>query len=243
VATETVLVHPNQAKARSKATKTAIVLLLVVSSVLAVVVTAGGWNRLAGAKVALVFFIAVYLVMAYYVARWSRGTLALAAALGLLFLVFTVVAAPGWFARSKEGFDDPLLPAQILGLLVVILVPLQLLLVVFSLRGFNQKWNIEVAVPREEAEGGIDPDNFDSQGNRLDRRSDEQLDADEDEEYVDEEAHGRDTGQDAGDTDAALATGEPQDEASGTDADSPEEATAADNDTPADRGDPQAGGR
>jgi hypothetical protein len=62
------------------------------------------------------------------------------------------VAAPAWFARDKTGFDVPLLDPAILGLLTVIIVPVQILLVLFSMRGFQQKWNVEIEVPADEAD-------------------------------------------------------------------------------------------
>ena len=79
-------------------------------------------------------------------ARWNRGVLPVAAALAVLFMVIAIVAAPGWFERDKAGFDDPALEPGILGLLTLILIPVQLLLIAFALRGFNQEWNVEVEV-------------------------------------------------------------------------------------------------
>ena len=64
----------------------------------------------------------------------------------ILFAVVAAVAGPAWFERDKAGFDDPALEPAILGLLTVILVPVQLLLVAFAMRGFQQQWNIEVEV-------------------------------------------------------------------------------------------------
>jgi hypothetical protein len=81
--------------------------------------------------------------------NWNRGVLPVAAALAILFAVIAAVAAPAWFARDKTGFDDPALEASILGLLTAILVPVQLLLIAFAMRGFAQKWNVEVEVARE----------------------------------------------------------------------------------------------
>ena len=90
--------------------------------------------------------------MAYYVTRWNRGVLPVAAALAVLFMVIAIVAAPGWFERDKAGFDDPALEPGILGLLTLILIPVQLLLIAFALRGFNQEWNVEVEVGGGESE-------------------------------------------------------------------------------------------
>jgi hypothetical protein len=149
---DTVLVHPNRDKAESKATRAVVVLLLVTSAVLILVVTAGGWSELQGAQIVAIGYIVVYLVMAFYVARWNRGVLPVAAALAILFAVVAAVAAPAWFERDKAGFDDPGLDPSMLGLLTAIIVPVQLLLIAFAMRGFQQQWNVEVEVaPGDEA--------------------------------------------------------------------------------------------
>ena len=67
-------------------------------------------------------------------------------------MVVAIVAAPGWFERDKDGFEDPALAPGILGLLTLILIPVQLLLIAFALRGFNQEWNVEVEVGGGESE-------------------------------------------------------------------------------------------
>jgi lysylphosphatidylglycerol synthetase-like protein (DUF2156 family) len=149
---DTVLVHPNREKAESRATRAVVVLLLVTSAVLILVVTAGGWSELQGAQIISIGYIIVYLVMAFYVARWNRGVLPVAAALAILFAVVAAVAAPAWFERDKAGFDDPGLDPSMLGLLTAIIVPVQLLLIAFAMRGFQQQWNVEVEVaPGDEA--------------------------------------------------------------------------------------------
>ncbi len=147
-----VIVHPNRQGAEAKATKAAIILLLVASAAVTAVITFGGWSKLEGAQMWAIFYIVIYLVMAYFVAQWNRGVLPVAAALAILFAVVALVAAPAWFDRDKVGFADPALPPGILGLLTAILVPLQILLIAFAMRGFAQKWNIEVEVTRDEAD-------------------------------------------------------------------------------------------
>jgi hypothetical protein len=144
--------HPNRDKPESKATKAAVTLLLLTSAGLTLVITLGGWEALQGAEAGAIAYIIIYLVMAYYVTRWNRGVLPVAAALAVLFMVIAIVAAPGWFARDKEGFDDPALEPGILGLLTLILIPVQLLLIAFALRGFNQEWNVEVEIGGGETE-------------------------------------------------------------------------------------------
>ena len=147
---DVILDHPNREKASSKAARAIVVLLLLVSALLIFVVTAGGWAELQGAQIISIGYIVVYLVMAFYVARWNRGVLPVAAALAVLFAVVAAVAAPAWFERDKAGFDDPGLDPSMLGLLTAIIVPVQLLLIAFAMRGFQQQWNVEVEVAPDE---------------------------------------------------------------------------------------------
>jgi lysylphosphatidylglycerol synthetase-like protein (DUF2156 family) len=147
-----VIVHPNRQGAEARATRGAVILLLVASAAVTAVITIGGWSKLEGAQMWAIFYILIYLVIAYFVAQWNRGVLPVAAALAILFAVVAVVAAPAWFDRDKAGFADPALPPGILGLLTAILVPLQLLLIAFAMRAFAQKWNIEVEVTKDEAD-------------------------------------------------------------------------------------------
>jgi presenilin-like A22 family membrane protease len=149
---DTVVIHPNRDKAESKVTRAAVVFLLVTSAGLVLVVTLGGWSVLQGAQVVSFAYVVVFVVMAFFVARWNRGVLPVAAAIAILFAVVAAVAAPAWFERDKAGFDDPTLEPSILGLLTLILVAVQLLLILFAMRGFQQQWNVEVEVTREEAE-------------------------------------------------------------------------------------------
>ena len=153
-ASSLVIHHPNREKPESKATKAAVVLLLVTSAALTAIVTFGGWDALQGAQPAAIFYILVYALMGYYVANWNRGVLAVAAALAILFAVMAAVAAPAWFDRDKAGYEDPTVPPGILGLLTLILVPVQILLIAFSLRGFQQEWNVEVEVARDDLPSG-----------------------------------------------------------------------------------------
>ena len=146
-----VLEHPNREKAESKATKAVVILLLITAAALILIVTIGGWAQLQGAQIVSFVYVVIYLVMAYYVSRWNRGVLPVAAALAILFSVIAAVAGPAWFDRDKPGFDDPTLDPSMLGLLTLILVPVQLLLAAFAMRGFQQQWNVEVEVSNEEA--------------------------------------------------------------------------------------------
>jgi lysylphosphatidylglycerol synthetase-like protein (DUF2156 family) len=148
---EKVLHHPNRDKAESKATRAVVILLLLTSAMLIAVVTLGGWSELQGAQIISIGYVIVYVVMAFFVARWNRGVLPVAAGLAILFAVVAAVAGPAWFERDKAGFNDPALDPSILGLLTIILVPVQLLLVAFAMRGFQQQWSVEVEVARDDA--------------------------------------------------------------------------------------------
>lgn len=144
-----VLERPNRAKAGSKITKAIVVLLLLVSAGLMIVISVGGWNTLVGAKPLQVAYIVLYLMLAFFVARWTRGALPVTAALAVILLTFAAVSAPAWFDRNKVGFTNPTLDEDILGLLTAILVPVQLLLAAFAMRGFAQAWNVEVERPAD----------------------------------------------------------------------------------------------
>ncbi|MFL5887218.1 MAG: hypothetical protein ACJ77M_19275 [Thermoleophilaceae bacterium] len=150
MAEEVRVFHPNREKASSKAAKSAVVLLLLVSAGLVAIVTIGGWSVEQGAQLISVFYVIVYCAMAYYIARWQRGVLPVAAALAILLGVVAAVAVPGWFDRDKSGYQDPTLPASLLGLFTVLIVPIQLLLIAFAMRAFQQQWNVEVEMSEEE---------------------------------------------------------------------------------------------
>jgi hypothetical protein len=136
--------RPNRRKASSKVTRAIVVLLLLVSAILVAIVTVGGWDALAGAKALQVAYIVVYVVIAFFVLRWNRGVLPLAAALAIVLLIFAAVAAPAWFDRDAPGFTSPALDESILGLLTALLVPVQVLLIAFAMIAFRQAWNVEV---------------------------------------------------------------------------------------------------
>jgi hypothetical protein len=154
---DTVLVHPNRDKPEAKATRGIVILLLLTSAMLILVITIGGWSELQGMEIVSILYAALYILMAYFVGKWNRGVLPVAAGLAVLFAVVAAVAGPAWFERDKAGFNDPALEPSMLGLLTIILVPVQLLLVAFAMRGFQQQWSTEIEVTRDEA-GRYGPD-------------------------------------------------------------------------------------
>jgi integral membrane sensor domain MASE1 len=141
--------HPNREKASSKTTKFVIILLILVSVVLMALQAIGGWSKLEGAQVVQIGFMVVYLILGYYVARWSRGAAILTAALAVFVLIFAAIAGPEWFARDKDGFSNPAFNESVVGLITLLLIPVSVLLIGFAMSGFQQDWNVE-----EEVAGG-----------------------------------------------------------------------------------------
>jgi presenilin-like A22 family membrane protease len=139
-----IIEHPNRDKASSKLTRAIVVVLLLVSAGLVILISVGGWDVLEGAKALQVAYIVLYLVLAFFVMRWSRGVLPVIAALAIVLMIFAAVSAPAWFDRDKAGFTQPALDADILGLLSALLVPVQILLIAVAMSGFRQAWNVEV---------------------------------------------------------------------------------------------------
>jgi lysylphosphatidylglycerol synthetase-like protein (DUF2156 family) len=149
-----IITHPNRDKPVVQATRATVVVLLLVSAALVLIITIGGWNTLEGAVPIQIAYIAVYLVFAFYAARWNRGVLPISASLAVLLMIFAGVAGPGWFARDKSGFAQPTINASLIGLLTLLIVPVQILLITFAMRGFSQGWNVEVE--RRDSTAGAD---------------------------------------------------------------------------------------
>lgn len=146
--------RPNREKASSKTTRAIVVGLLLVSAALMLVVMLGGWSALQSGAALQLAYVIVYVGMAYYVAQWNRGPLPVAAALAIILGIFAVIAGPDWFQRDKDGFSTPEsvfgssgLDSATLGTITLLLVPLQALVIFFSMQGFRQDWHVEVERP------------------------------------------------------------------------------------------------
>jgi hypothetical protein len=150
-----IVTHPNRDLPVVQATRATVVLLLLVTAALILIVTIGGWSVLQGAIPIQIGYIIAYLLMAFYAARWSRGVLPISSALSVLLLIFALVAGPSWFSRDKTGFAQPALNAGLLGVLTLLIIPVQMLLIAFAMRGFKQDWNVEVE-RRDPAAGAED---------------------------------------------------------------------------------------
>ena len=141
--------RPNREKAQSQTTKALVAFVLLLSAALVIIITVGGWERLQSSSVAVMSLIyaVLYIVFAILIFSWNRGLLPVAASLAIILAIFAAIAAPAWFARAKDGLDSPLLPEDLIGLLTLILVPVQILLIVIALIAFNQEWHVEEERP------------------------------------------------------------------------------------------------
>jgi hypothetical protein len=151
-----IVVYPNREKAESKTMKTLVVLALLASVFLMLAITFGGWSKLEGLQPLNFLWCIVYLAVAYLVSRWARGMLPIVSGFAILLLVVALIAGTGasgtsWFQRNHFDYS----PAHsifggggfspdLIGILVLLLIPVQILVIVFSMRAFGQGWNVEV---------------------------------------------------------------------------------------------------
>jgi lysylphosphatidylglycerol synthetase-like protein (DUF2156 family) len=162
-----VVTYPNREKPSSRATRTAVAVVLAVSALLMLFVTVGGWSKLAGLEPLNIIWCLVYLVMAFYVMRWARELLPIAVGLAALMFVFTLIAetaAAGisWNDRNGPGYapvhalfgGGGLSPSTLNALTVVIAIT-QALLIAAAVYGFSQAWNIEFEVPAADAGAAV----------------------------------------------------------------------------------------
>ncbi len=149
--------RPNREKPEAKSARALVVFLLLVSAGLALVITLGGWTRLEGGKIFALLYIAIYVLFAFLVARWNRGVLPVASALAIILAIFAGIAAPAWFDRAKDGLSSPALPEELLGLLTLLLVPVQVILIAVAMVAFNQDWHVEEERPIGDELPPVDP--------------------------------------------------------------------------------------
>lgn len=157
--------RPNRRKSASRVTRLVTTLLLAVSVVMMLVVLIGGWSTLEGAQAFQIVYILIYLALAVGILRWSRGALAVSAALAIILAIFAGVAGPSWFARDHAGFAAPQTvfggagpSPSLLGIITFLLIPVQLLLITFAAQGFRQDWQVEVEVRGPGDAAGPGPD-------------------------------------------------------------------------------------
>jgi hypothetical protein len=157
------VIHPNRDRTICKVTRIFVVIVLLISVALMLAVTVGGWSKLEGMTPVNFIWCALYVVMAFFIARWARGLLPIAGVLGLLLLAIALIASVGfggtsWFDRSNSSYaaahalgGGSGLSSDTIGTLVLLLVPVELVLIVVAIVGFAQGWNVELEVPDAEA--------------------------------------------------------------------------------------------
>ena len=151
-----VVTYPNREKVTSRLSKLIVILLLLLSIVLMLAVTVGGWNKLQGLSYVNFVWCFDYLVIGIFVFRWARGLLPIAAALAILLLIISVIAGLGgsgtsWFQRNHYDyapthsiFGGGGLSPDTLGVRVLAIAPVQLVLIIVAMQAFAQGWNVEV---------------------------------------------------------------------------------------------------
>jgi hypothetical protein len=170
--------RPNREKPEAKSARALVIFLLLVTAGLSFVIIIGGWERLEGVKALTVLYAALYVLFAFLVARWNRGVLPVASALSIILAIFAGIAAPAWFDRAKDGLSDPVLPPELLGLLCLVLVPIQVILIAVAMVAFNQDWHVEEErpigdelPPAERAEEGEEEEEEEEEEEPSARRS------------------------------------------------------------------------
>ena len=139
--------HPNRELASEQLTRGVVALLLIASNVQMNAVTAGGWSAHQGQVPITAFFIHVYAIKLEMVLRWRRGALPVTTAFAVVLGIIDGISITSWFVRAHPGFTQPALPENVVGALCAILVPVQLLLILFAMRAFGEGWNVEEEVP------------------------------------------------------------------------------------------------
>jgi hypothetical protein len=154
-----VVSYPNRDRPSSRAARALVIAALLVSTGLIAAVTVGGWSELAGLEALNLIWCAAYLLIAFYVHRWARGLLPIAVALACLMLAISLLVGTGatgtsWFDRSHPGYAPPQslfggsgLSADLLGVLTLLIAPVQVALIVLAAGAFMQAWNVEVESP------------------------------------------------------------------------------------------------
>ena len=149
--TGVIVTHPNRDKPVVQATRATVILLLLVSAALVLIITIGG-AQASKARVrwrCSLVFVVLYLVLAFYAARWKRGSLPVSAALAVLLATFALVGRAVLVQSRQSRLRQPERSnAGLLGVLTLLVLPVQILLIAFAMRGFSQGWNVELE-PRD----------------------------------------------------------------------------------------------
>jgi hypothetical protein len=154
-APDVVITHPNRETAAAKATKALVVALLAASCVLTILITYGAWGHQAGALGLQLLTALLSGYFAYLVAQWRSGVLPIAAGVATASGIFAAVSVTGWFDRDGLGYQDPPLPENLVGVLIFLYAVLQFVIIIATLRGFTQQWQVELEIPRDQYNAGV----------------------------------------------------------------------------------------
>ena len=150
----TVITHPNRDKPVVQATRATVVLLLLASAALVLIVTIGGWGLLEPAKPIEIAYVdhlrhARLLRDALESRRPARGGRACRAAADLR------ARRRAQLVRARQSrLRSAVARRQPAGALTLLIAPVQILLVAFAMRGFQQGWNVELE--RRDPSAGAD---------------------------------------------------------------------------------------
>lgn len=156
-----VIIHPNRELRSSHVARAVVVAILLLSVAMILAITLGGWSQLDGMTPVSFAWCIAYVAIAYYVWRWARGLLPIAAALGMLLLVPAIVSLAGfyvtsWSQRAGVGYGQihtvfgGSFSPHLLSLLTILLIPVQLGLIAACVATFMQGWQLELEVPESE---------------------------------------------------------------------------------------------
>ena len=140
--------RPNREKPEAKSARALVVFLLLVSAALAFVITLGGWTRLEGVKA---FAARSSSRSTCCSPSWSRAGTAASCPWHRPWRSSSRSSPgspppPGSTGRRTVS-SDPALPPDLLGLLTLLLVPLQVILIAVAMVAFNQDWHVEEERP------------------------------------------------------------------------------------------------
>lgn len=147
---DVVITHPNRESASAKSTRAVVIALEAASAILLFFLAIVSWKIQLGAMAFQLFMGALFVYFTYAVINWRSGVLPIAAGTAIFSGVFAAVSVSSWFDRGDEGFNEPLIPEDLIGVLVFAFAVLQFINLVICLKAFQQQWQVELEVPRHE---------------------------------------------------------------------------------------------
>lgn len=147
---DVVITHPNRESAAAKSTRAFVIVIEASSAALLFFLAIVSWEVQLGAMAFQLLMGVLFVYFTYAVINWRSGVLPIAAGTAIFSGVFAAVSVMSWFDRGDAGFNEPMIPEELIGVLVLAFAVLQLVNVVVSLTAFQQHWQVELEVPRSE---------------------------------------------------------------------------------------------